>query len=53
MSAPECRECRWLYCGSEICKNLNVRELFVTHARLENGDCGPAGRYWEPREEEK
>ena len=50
-SERKCEGCAFLVIG--LCLNQMTKRLTPEFNRVIDGDCGPAGRYWEPREEEK
>lgn len=52
----KCEGCKWYRdCSFAAgdCANPKVAQMSVNFAKSEIGDCGPSGRYWEPREEEE
>ena len=40
----------WRHDEFGVCSNGRVHVFSCAKARSEEGDCGPSGRYWEPRE---
>jgi len=56
MSAERtCEGCKWFqrrhgFGTVDECGNLKGRQVTTHSARAYFGDCGPSGRYWEPRE---
>lgn len=56
MNERTCETCRWRLEYDEHradCRNPKVSEINARHAKNYGGDCGPSGRYWEPKEEEE
>lgn len=53
-SERKCEGCRWFEPENRVwpagCANPQAFQLAVKDVREDSHDCGPAGRYWEPRE---
>jgi hypothetical protein len=56
-AAPDCRGCKWFEpanrCWPSGCACPEVATSVALSARLPHGDCGPSGRYFEPKEKEQ
>jgi hypothetical protein len=48
-AAPDCSGCKWYDSG--VCATRKVAQVASVRARARAGDCGPSGRYFEPRED--
>jgi hypothetical protein len=47
-AAPDCRGCKWWDNG--VCATRKVAQIASVRARSPRGNCGPSGRYFEPKE---